>query len=349
MVLPNGYQSMPAAEQELVVTNLERVSRGLVAYVGLDPSLNSVALAGAAAGDDPALPSGTEAGSIQASGTASVLQADYEWMYADGPGGSNEACQGSAAGGCWEHREIILGNWASFGTPIMGAAETALSGQADDPSYAELFTAGGGSDNVEFPYSAIAYPTSVVPDVVSVSTLDDTVTLEGNYFTGASSVMFGSSPATSFAVNWDGSITAVEPAGATFDGITVTTPAGSSGPISTAPVPVTSATTSTAPAPSGTSSPPACSASCAQVPLAKGAVSAVTPSAPIAVAAPAAAPAPAPAPAPSAPVQPALADTGLGQGVIVVLGVGLLLLLVGLEGRRRIRRHLPANDGAQSS
>ena len=54
------------------------------------------------------------------------------------------------------------------------------------------------------------------------------VTISGSYFTGATKVMFGSRPATSFTVGSSGSITAVAPAsaGQAVD-VTVTTPGGS--------------------------------------------------------------------------------------------------------------------------
>ena len=70
------------------------------------------------------------------------------------------------------------------------------------------------------------------PQVISVSPSagpvagGTTVTITGNAFTGATAVDFGSTPATSFTVNSDGSITAVSPAGTagTPVNITVTGP-----------------------------------------------------------------------------------------------------------------------------
>jgi hypothetical protein len=57
----------------------------------------------------------------------------------------------------------------------------------------------------------------------------NTVTVTGTGFTGASAVSFGSTPATSFTVKSDSSITATVPAGAVgIDDVTVTTPGGTS-------------------------------------------------------------------------------------------------------------------------
>ena len=56
------------------------------------------------------------------------------------------------------------------------------------------------------------------------------VTISGSNLFGATAVDFGSTPATNFAVNFDGTVTAISPAGAgsTVD-VTVVTPGGSIG------------------------------------------------------------------------------------------------------------------------
>ena len=59
-----------------------------------------------------------------------------------------------------------------------------------------------------------------------------TVTITGSNFTGATAVNFGSTPATSFVVNSDTSITAVAPSGAGTVDISVTTPSGTSATVS---------------------------------------------------------------------------------------------------------------------
>ena len=51
MQLPSDFGSLTVAEQTFVVTNLERVDRGLPAVAGMVDSLNTVAEAAATAGD----------------------------------------------------------------------------------------------------------------------------------------------------------------------------------------------------------------------------------------------------------------------------------------------------------
>lgn len=247
MVLPEGYESMPLAQQELVVTNLERVGRGVALFSGLDPTLNAAALAGATADDDPVAPSGypTDAwGSIWAGGFGDVLDANYGWMYDDGPGGQNGACQGSITSGCWGHRDNILTGWGTFGgrAAAMGAAEATTSIGA---SYAEIFASNtdGEPNDLEYTYADIPFPSTVPPDVIRIAPDSSspaggsTVTIDGNYFTGATSVQFNGISSPSFTVDWDGAITATVPRAlhASCSGhnggnpnVTVTTPTGTS-------------------------------------------------------------------------------------------------------------------------
>ncbi|MFI9273415.1 IPT/TIG domain-containing protein [Kitasatospora sp. NPDC052896] len=58
----------------------------------------------------------------------------------------------------------------------------------------------------------------------------NSVIIVGTGLTGATAVMFGTTPATSFTVLFDGAITAVAPAGTGTAQVTVTTPAGTSNP-----------------------------------------------------------------------------------------------------------------------
>ncbi len=95
-------------------------------------------------------------------------------------------------------------------------------------------TAPGGTSALasgdRFTYSLASVPAVTGLSVTSGSTAGGTLVLiTGTTFTGASSVSFGTTPATSFTVNSDTSITATAPpqAAATVD-ITVTTPSGTS-------------------------------------------------------------------------------------------------------------------------
>ena len=92
---------------------------------------------------------------------------------------------------------------------------------------------------MQFTTSASATPVSPAVTLVAPATGSiaggTSVTLAGVGFTGATSVLFGSTPATGVVVNSDGSITAIAPATTTAGivHVTVTTPIGTSA-ISTA-------------------------------------------------------------------------------------------------------------------
>ena len=117
MTLPAGFASLTTEQQTFVVSNLERVDRGLPPVVGMVDSLNALAADAAAADADPYLP-GWSVGPFQVNGWSSIwagdlnaLAADYDWMYDDGwgPQGSyNLDCQSADADGCWGHRHAIL-------------------------------------------------------------------------------------------------------------------------------------------------------------------------------------------------------------------------------------------------
>jgi hypothetical protein len=117
MTLPSGFDSLTTAQQTFVVSNLERVDRGLPPVVGMVDSLNSLAESAAHDDADPML-SGGSIGALQVNGWSSIwagdlnaLAADYDWMYNDGwsPQGSyNLDCQSASASGCWGHRNAIL-------------------------------------------------------------------------------------------------------------------------------------------------------------------------------------------------------------------------------------------------
>jgi hypothetical protein len=152
-----------------VLSNLERVDRGLAPALGLAASLDQDAAL--AVGDDidptPSAMYGNVWTSNWAGGLSSPLEADFDWMYDDGYGSGNGDCRSPTAPGCWAHRHDIL---ARFGRPIaMGAA--AGTG-AYGPSLDELFVGGDrrtGAGQPDAPlaptWSAIAarFPLGVTP------------------------------------------------------------------------------------------------------------------------------------------------------------------------------------------
>ena len=249
LVLPSDYASDPVAEQQLILTDEERGDRGLSQFDGLDAALNTVAQAGAVGSRDPVPPLGylyTSAGSIFAQ-DYTPLGADFAWMYDDGYGGTNLDCTAQGGGGCWGHRDNILGPWTTTGTtPI--TTQTAMMGDGNTSSgqYAEIFA---NQVNPADPLVDTITPASLPtpsspapPDVVQVLPASSPntgagtpVTIEGNYFTASPTpqVFFGGVPATNVHVNWNGELTAdapADPAGTATDQVivTVSTMGGSS-------------------------------------------------------------------------------------------------------------------------
>lgn len=154
VILPNNYRKLSVPEQTFVITDLERVDRGLRPYTGLTATLNTAAHVAAIAQVDPTLVTSVlnalhiEAlGSIWA-GDLGPLASDYDWMYNDGyaKGGSiNIACLRPGASGCWGHRHNILYPNRGLSTLSAGAgtakppgasiAEVLVGGNARAPRY----------------------------------------------------------------------------------------------------------------------------------------------------------------------------------------------------------------------
>jgi len=135
MLLPHNYARLSPAQQLLTLTNQERLDRGLPVIKGLSGQLNQYAMQGAQHEQDPELPqkyNGKVAWATnEAQGEATALEAEYDWMYMDGWGGSvkntqNVDCTGPNASGCWQHRQDILDSVGP--APQLGAAETAVDG-----------------------------------------------------------------------------------------------------------------------------------------------------------------------------------------------------------------------------
>ncbi len=163
MGLPSNYTALTPPEQLFVLTNLERVDRGLSPIAGLAANLDAYAQAGADAGTDPSFPPyGSSSGSTYAS-TSSLGMADYMWMYDDGPGGSDSACPAAGAPGCWAHRNIILGQYAS----------PALMGVGYGHSTSQLFV---GGDTADTPYFTWSQVTPNLPVGISPYGIDPSVT-----------------------------------------------------------------------------------------------------------------------------------------------------------------------------
>lgn len=169
LVLPTHFASLPGDQQLLVITDRERVDRGLPPFTGLVDELNGPSFTAAHNDTDPSLGGGgpSYAGNSWhdtatfADGQVNALGADYQWMYNDGWGGSagntvNRDCTGPGSTsptdlrGCWSHRHAIL-----FPFP-----EANLSmGAGEDPSSADgrqawtLLMAGTGGQPSAYTYT----------------------------------------------------------------------------------------------------------------------------------------------------------------------------------------------------
>jgi hypothetical protein len=122
MELPSNFSSLPPFAQTFVLVNLERTARGVPPMVALVSPLDATAQGGADRNTDPSLAGLGASASIWSGGHASSLGALYDWMYDDGPGSSNVDCPPSGGGGCWGHRDAILGGYGGCrGLCFMGS------------------------------------------------------------------------------------------------------------------------------------------------------------------------------------------------------------------------------------
>lgn len=146
MILPHNFAKLSYAEQTFVITDLERVDRGLPPFRGITARLNKTAKQAAVAQVDPA-PAYSVIGQFLLldyqsnwSSNFGPLAADYGWMYDDGYGSYNVDCATPSAPGCWGHRDIILTSYDKPGL-ISGVGSNKQGGLV---SIAQLFVAGKG-------------------------------------------------------------------------------------------------------------------------------------------------------------------------------------------------------------
>jgi hypothetical protein len=152
--LPRNFNKLTVPDQLLVLTDIERVSRGEEPIPGIMAQLNPDAQQGAAANADPLLSSATDiAGATGAyasnyAAAVNTLDANYEWMYTDGWDGKdtlNGVCTSASAAGCWGHRGNILLNTSrmpcetSSCTIVMGVGYVHDGTHDGYNSYTEIF------------------------------------------------------------------------------------------------------------------------------------------------------------------------------------------------------------------
>ncbi|HEX4434951.1 MAG TPA: hypothetical protein VH012_08970 [Acidimicrobiales bacterium] len=123
MVLPVDFPRLSVPEQLFVAVDRERVDRGLAPFAGLTVALDAGAQKGADTAALPASP-GAAYDSAYTEWIGDVdngLDADFEWVYDDGPGSGVPGCSGDKTAGCWSDRHVVLGRLGSHPF-VMGAA-----------------------------------------------------------------------------------------------------------------------------------------------------------------------------------------------------------------------------------
>lgn len=190
MVLPSNFASLTIPQQLLIVSDLERIGRGLTPILGLAAPLDADAQQGAVAGGDPVPTSftGDAWGSNWEGGYASTLEADFGWMYDDGPGSENLDCAAAGDPGCWGHRDNILRAWDA--PLVMGAGYTP-NGQYG-ASMTELFM-GGDTETAPGQSDAPLTPAGYSPTSGSTGGSGSTGSGSGST-TGSGSGSTGASP-----------------------------------------------------------------------------------------------------------------------------------------------------------
>ena len=122
MVLPANFAQLSVPEQLFVAINAERVDRGLTPFPGLSPALDRGAQQAAEAAQLPDRlgPGYSEVNQEWIGAVDNGLDADYQWMYFDGPDSGVPQCSGAETRGCWADRHIVLGRFGS-GHLVIGA------------------------------------------------------------------------------------------------------------------------------------------------------------------------------------------------------------------------------------
>ena len=123
MLLPADFSQLTVPEQLFVAVNRERVDRGLAPFTGLAPALDAKAQVGADSLRLPPRPgrSWPSVGTEWINAVDNGLDADYQWMYNDGPDSGVPGCSGRKTSGCWADRDIVLHRFGSSHL-AMGAA-----------------------------------------------------------------------------------------------------------------------------------------------------------------------------------------------------------------------------------
>ena len=143
------FARLSVSEQIFVISNLERITRGLAPAMAMVNRLDTIA-ANAARHDQDPVDSGQGFASNWSSAPRSLGQyaffADFGWMYDDGPPPQyifrNVDCVRAGQSGCWGHRDNILSNpssgWTGCPSELVTGTGFALN-SADGPSLTQIF------------------------------------------------------------------------------------------------------------------------------------------------------------------------------------------------------------------
>jgi hypothetical protein len=123
MVLPADFPQLSVPDQLFVAIDRERVDRGLSPFTGLTTQLNADAQRGASSDNLPPRPGHLYhvADTEWISAVDNGLDADYQWMYDDGPDSGLPGCSAKHPSNCWADRRIVLHRLGSRHL-VMGAA-----------------------------------------------------------------------------------------------------------------------------------------------------------------------------------------------------------------------------------
>ena len=123
MALPFDFPQLTVPEQLFVAIDRERVDRGLAPFTGLTTALDAGAQSGADAARLPARP-GPGYAAVTTEWIGDVdngLDADFQWLYNDGPDSGVPGCAGTQNSGCWADRQVVLNRFGARHL-VMGAA-----------------------------------------------------------------------------------------------------------------------------------------------------------------------------------------------------------------------------------
>jgi hypothetical protein len=199
-VLPADFASLSAPQQLLILSDEDRITYGLPPITGLTDAASQDAAGGIAVDNDPE-PSNPDWYAYTANwsgGYPNIVIAYEEWMYDDGPGGSNLDCTASTPDGCWDHRHDVLWVFDGSGALEMGVASgfdpsatpgyTQLTEQLEPTSPSPVYTytwaeavADGASASDVFPPPTVAPdPAASAPETpLSAHGASSTFTLKG--------------------------------------------------------------------------------------------------------------------------------------------------------------------------